>query len=222
MFHTKICGVRTAEDLAVIAGCGGDAVGLNFHPSSPRFVDPEDPEVAQLARQAIAANLQCVGVFVAQPVSEIARLSQRLPLSAIQLHGDQPVEFAAELKSLIAIPLIRAIKLPPSVPLSVDLIERRTGPWLDLGLQLLLDADAGRAHGGSGQTLHWPSLGGWAARHPEAAWTLAGGLTPENVGTAIELSRAKSVDTASGVEGTRGIKSAELMRQFLARRQLAG
>ena len=80
----------------------------------------------------------------------------------------------------------------------------------------MLDVDAGAAHGGSGKTLDWPSVAAWAKVHPDVHWTLAGGLTPENVGEAIAASGAVSVDTASGVECPRGVKNEGRIHAFAA------
>jgi len=220
MFHTKICGVRQLADIDAVAAGGGDAVGLNFHPPSPRFVDPKEPHTERLVQRGIDASVLCVGVFVEQSAQEIAQLSRRFGFAAVQLHGDQPVAFVADLKSLIDVPIIRAIKLPVG-PLGVATIEKRMEPWLGAGCHLLLDADAGPDHGGSGKCLHWPSIGQWAAQQQTSEWTLAGGLTPENVVTAVEQTGATSVDTASGVESSRGVKSPELIQRFVACRRVA-
>jgi phosphoribosylanthranilate isomerase len=47
-------------------------------------------------------------------------------------------------------------------------------------------------------------------------WFLAGGLNPENIGRAIEVSGAKMVDVSSGVEIAPGLKSDQLVADFVA------
>jgi len=44
---------------------------------------------------------------------------------------------------------------------------------------------------------------------------LAGGLTPENVARAIQVSGAVAVDVASGVEDSMGDKDPELVKKFV-------
>jgi phosphoribosylanthranilate isomerase len=48
---------------------------------------------------------------------------------------------------------------------------------------------------------------------------LAGGLTPDNVGRAIQLTGARQVDVASGVESAPGVKDAAKIAAFVAAAQ---
>lgn len=220
MFHVKICGLRFKHDVQAVEASGADAIGLNFFPASVRYLDPESPTTRELSDTAKAAGLLRVGVFVNESARRIAEIVKGVGLDVIQLHGDESAEFLDELEGT-DLPqyghrrIIRAIKLPTGI-LSPQQIETTAFPWIDAGCHLLLDADAGSAHGGSGKTLDWSSIRRWAQSQPTCGWTLAGGLTPENVAEAIRTSGANSVDTASGVEQPRGVKSAELIGRFVA------
>ena len=217
MFRAKICGIRLKKDVDAVAAAGGDAIGLNFFPKSVRFIEPGSEIARDIARSAGELGLLSVGVFVNEPVNEpvngVDAVARRLELDAVQLHGDEPPEAAAELIGL-GHRVIRAIKLPRG-PLESSAIDEHCRDWIGLGCHLLLDVDAGAAHGGSGKTLHWPSLAAWSETHPGLDWTLAGGLAPENVAGAIAESHARSVDTASGVECPRGVKNEKRIRGFL-------
>jgi phosphoribosylanthranilate isomerase len=219
MFEVKICGVRFKSDVQAVGTAGSDAgkataIGLNFYPASPRYVDPESAEIAELSATAARAGILRVGVFVHESPEKIAQIAHQVGLAAVQLHGDETVEEVDRLFELIEIDIIRAIKLPIS-PISVDEIEEACQPWLEMGCGLLFDADAGSAHGGSGKTLDWPSIRAWSDANPNIPWILAGGLTPDNVAKAIEVTGACCVDTASGVEKERGVKSAEKIGEFI-------
>ena len=41
MTFSKICGLRDASDAEFAVSQGVDAIGLNLHPSSPRYVSPD-------------------------------------------------------------------------------------------------------------------------------------------------------------------------------------
>ena len=220
MFQTKICGVRLDSDVQSAGESGADAIGLNFFAPSVRYVDPTLPSTKQLSGSAVVAGLMRVGVFVNESPEKIAQIADAVGLNAIQLHGDEQPDLARKVQLTTGLPVIRAIKLPTG-EISVPAISEKTAAWIDLGCHLLLDADAGAAHGGSGKNLHWPSVRAWAEANPGVAWTLAGGLTPENVSEAIRTSGAASVDTASGVESSRGVKSERLIERFVSESRAA-
>ena len=219
MFHIKICGVRLKEDIDAAGDAGADAIGLNFFPASARYVDPNAASTRELAEHAGARDLIRVGVFVNEHADSIFEIANRCRLDVIQLHGDESIDDATQLLE-IGMRVLRAIKLPVG-KLTTAEIQTRIAPWRNANASLLLDADAGTAHGGSGKTLDWNAIREWSIQHPANDWILAGGLNPENVGQAIRSSAATSVDVASGVEESRGVKSAARIRAFTKNAQQA-
>src|SRR5262245_40200182 len=85
--RVKICGITTPDDVRLEAAAGADAIGINFHPPSPRFVDPR--AAAPLLR-ALPPFLDAVGVFVEQPVRQMCALAYQLGLRSVQWVGSQP------------------------------------------------------------------------------------------------------------------------------------
>src|SRR5262245_17466755 len=59
--RVKICGVTTAEDAQAAVALGADAIGLNFHPPSPRCVSLA---AARGILDALPPAVQAIGVFV--------------------------------------------------------------------------------------------------------------------------------------------------------------
>src|SRR5205807_8964619 len=82
--RVKICGVTTPADLVLCGEAGADAVGINFHPGSPRYVDP-------LAAPALLRHLppfvDAVGVFVERPLRQVYALGYQLGLRGVQWYG---------------------------------------------------------------------------------------------------------------------------------------
>ena len=212
MFRIKICGVRLEQDIHVAEKSGADAIGLNFFPPSVRYLEPHAESTQKLATRARQLGLFTVGVFVNETTESLLAMADAVRLDAIQLHGDEPVRVAKELRER-GRRVIRAIKLPRG-PLAPSAMEQIAAPWREVDCHLLLDVDAGASHGGSGKTLDWPSVREWAKTRGEESWTLAGGLSPENIGEAIQSSGAVSVDTASGVECPKGVKNAGRIERF--------
>lgn len=213
-FEIKICGVRTPADIDACSNAGVDCVGLNFFPPSVRYIDVADAHTNALVSRSIENGLKRVGVFVNADLPTLVETQQRCQLHAIQLHGDETPDFAADLIQR-ELSVVRAIRLPAG-PLTIETIQLAIKPWQDLSVRLLFDADAGAQYGGSGQRLDVATIGQWSrsTETKRVAWTLAGGLKPENVANAVLDSNAFSVDVASGVESPKGTKSPDLIRQF--------
>ena len=224
VFQVKICGVRSVADVEAVASSAraiDAAIGLNFYPPSTRYLDPTSEDARSLATTASQHGLKTVGVFVNESTSKVCEIADQLMLDAVQFHGDETANEVANAKEQLGNTLlIRAVKLPTN-DLTAQMISERCALWKELSCHLLLDADAGAAHGGSGHTLNWAAVSQWAQTSTEITWTLAGGLTPQNVGNAIKTSGTQSVDTASGVEQPRGTKSADLIEQFFTSTQWA-
>lgn len=209
MFRVKICGVRLKSDVDAVGRAGGDAIGLNFFPPSVRYVSPET--AIELSARAGGLGLTRIGVFVNEPAESVMAIAEKVGLDAVQLHGDEMIDDYAG----VTLPKLRAIKLPRG-NVSSKMIAAKADAWIAAGYHVLLDVDAGAMHGGSGKTLHWPSVAVWAAANPSVTWTLAGGLTPENVAEAMRISTATSVDTAGGAESEKGVKDAARIQSFIA------
>lgn len=218
-FRIKVCGVRSIEDIRSTAAAGGDAIGLNFYAPSVRSIDRRSAWA--LAAEAQRLGICPVGLFVNERPESIAEIAAEVGLHTLQLHGDESLEDAGSLLER-GFAVIRAVRLPAG-PLTVGAIEAMIAPWAAIGCSLLLDADAGAAFGGLGRRLDWPSLKKWqqeTASEPRA-FVLAGGLEPETVAEAVAASGAWGVDVASGVEASRGVKSAERIGQFARRARQA-
>jgi len=223
LFTVKICGITTPADAALAAAAGADAIGLNFVAGSPRALGLE---AAQSVAAAVPPGVLKVGVFAGASAAEIRRVAEAVGLDAVQLHGhltgdgpgvDQPVRCA----ELAGLTLIRAVRLEPADdPLAAARSWLAEATALGAAPDLVIvDAPVTRGTapgqlGGTGATVDWASL---AQAPPLGLPTaLAGGLTPDNVATAIHASMAAAVDTASGVESAPGRKDPEKVRAFVA------
>ncbi|GAA4413020.1 phosphoribosylanthranilate isomerase [Actinokineospora soli] len=187
----KVCGLKTAVDVAAAVSAGADAIGFVFA-RSPREVDPG---VARSLSSEIPPEVLTVGVFKDVPASRAAAIAREAGVAAVQLHGDYPPEAFTHFEG---VRLIRATTLTPET-------DTRVGAYgEDI---LLLDS----AIAGSGERWDLTDL-----PLPTGDWLLAGGLTPANVTTAITEANPWGVDVSSGVEVRRGVKDPALIRDFIA------
>jgi phosphoribosylanthranilate isomerase len=207
LFRIKICGVTRPEDAAGIAEAGADAIGLNFYAASPRFVS--DDLAAEIIA-ALPAPVAKIGVFVNADAAAIREKVQRLGLDWVQLHGDEPPEFLAELPGLA---VIRAVRLSDWARAVLPAAE---GKLVRLPKAVLIDAFSASAYGGTGMTVAWDAIPEARRRLAGLPVILAGGLTPKNVAEAIQAARPDSVDVASGVESSPGVKDLAMVKDFVA------
>ncbi len=214
MFQVKICGITDPADAQAAADAQADAIGLNFFPLSPRFVD--DPAAEKIA-QVRPSGVALVGVFVNSPAAEVQSLAARLRLDYVQIHGDEPPEFLRELEGLAT---IRALRCGADLEVALDYLAqcRRLGC---LPAAVLVDALQPGHFGGTGAPADWPALAAARSRFEGLPLILAGGLTAANVSEAIQTVGPAGVDVASGVETAPGRKSSPQMRAFVAAARVA-
>jgi len=199
MLRVKICGVTRPEDAVAAAALGADAIGLIFHPSSPRYVDIDR---ARRIVGSLPPWVARVGVFVDREPDDVRETVRSVGLTAVQLHGDEDRAYVDELR--LTVPAIKAIRV--------------TTGWQErltefVGLPILLDHGRSGTPGGTGERWNWDDFA--RAARP-VYFILAGGLTPENAGEAIARLRPDAVDVATGVEQKPGVKDPDKLRRFFA------
>ena len=204
--RVKICGVTTPADVAACAAAGADAVGINFHPASKRYVDPRQ---SQPLVRSIPPLVAGVGVFVGLPFRQITALAFQLGLRGIQYHGEPwPPE------DLFPFSLVTAFRIRDRHSMAaVDAYLDACRAAGHLPSAILLDAYVDGQDGGTGTTAPWDLI---ADYRPGVPVILAGGLTPANVAEAIRVVRPAGVDVASGVESSPGRKDPDKVRAFVA------
>ena len=199
----KFCGMTREEDIEDALSLEVDALGFVFYRPSARYVSPE--RAAELIAR-VPASVATVGLFVNASREEIAAVLNRVPLSLLQFHGEEPPDAC----SACSRPWIKAAR----VTAALDLLEFANAHRA--AAALLLDAHTA-GYGGSGKVFDWSlvpgQLIGPAAVHRVV---LSGGLNTANVADAIARVRPYAVDVSSGIERTKGIKDPDGMRQFVA------
>jgi phosphoribosylanthranilate isomerase len=199
--RVKICGVSSPADARRVAGLGAWALGMIFWPQSPRACAAEDAEAigAELQRE-----LELVGVFVNASLDEVARLADRCRLTVLQLHGEEGPAYCQEAARRTGAKVMKAVRVRDAARVR-DLQRFHTDFHL-------LDAYSPRTPGGTGESFDWEL----ARLHPGTPpVVLSGGLTPDNVGAAVEAGRPFAVDVASGTEAALGRKDPAKLLAFV-------
>jgi phosphoribosylanthranilate isomerase len=222
MTVVKICGMRELSHMIAAAEAGADMLGLNFLPRVRRYIEPDAAkELANSFREhstSLGAGLALplVGLFADQPVEEVNEVAARVGLDMVQLCGDEPIEYW----STVTVPILKVVHVL-SVPKERSTARNSVVKDVHFRLQeidesghiAMLDRQSDTQPGGLGETFDWSIARDMADRGHR--FLLAGGLTPENVGEAIESTQPYGVDVSSGVE-TDGAKNIAKIQAFIA------
>lgn len=196
MTKIKICGITNLDDALAALELGVDALGFVFA-ESPRKVTPD--KVEQVASQMDIPVLK-VGVFVNEDVNQVQNIFDRCNLDYVQLSGNEDKIYLEKL----SLPIIKVFKVKDQTVL-------KEIPQYDLNLFMLETLNENK-YGGTGKTFNW-EIAKEAKRFGRVI--LSGGLTPENVFSALQQVEPYGVDVSSGVEESPGKKDKKKLEQFV-------
>jgi phosphoribosylanthranilate isomerase len=235
MTWVKICGMTNLEDALVAVDAGADAVGFVFYEKSPRCVTVE---AAREIVGKLPESVEKVGVFVGPDEDPMNVLRQtgltgtQCYISAEGIAGSGASRNKAIGRACLP-PRFRNLMAFPMSFFGEDVsqVERMAADFaasrkkMPEGISIpdgildtfLLDSGNSRQPGGTGHTFDWKKARTLAEkmRNDGLKLVVAGGLTPENVGEAIEVLEPWGVDVVSGVEASPGKKDPEKVRAFV-------
>lgn len=187
--QVKICGITNASDALWVVNLGGDYVGLNFCPESPRkVIESKAGEIIQ----GLPPFVKAVGVFMNMPLADLQKVLRKAPLAILQLHGDESPAEVRAIKAATGLKVWKAVRMEDESSLE------KAASYAQVADALLLDAYKVGQAGGTGETFDWELA--IKVKQFNAPIYLAGGLKPDNVVGAIQTVEPVGVDTASGVE----------------------
>ncbi len=202
----KICGLTTEADIDAALECGADYIGLVFFEPSPRNVSIKDGK--RLA-QYVARRTKIVALMVNADDTLVNKIASEVRPDICQLHGNESIERIGRIAALTGCEMMKVIK----VASQEDAEQALT--YKDISDYILFDAKAPKGSplpGGNGLQFDWRAL---ETVKSKIDYMLSGGLTPENVQQAIQLTGAHTVDVSSGVESAPGRKDPARIRAFL-------
>jgi phosphoribosylanthranilate isomerase len=202
----KICGLKTPAMLDAALDAGADLVGFVFFPPSPRHVGFE---AARTLGERVRNRARKVAVSVDADDELLKSCIAALQPDLLQLHGSEPPERVAAIRSRFGLPVMKALPVSERADLSSVHLYAQVA---DL---IMFDARAPREAsrpGGLGKAFDWRLMEKLALRVP---FMLSGGLDAGNVGEALRIARADGLDVSSGVERAPGEKDADMIRAFI-------
>jgi phosphoribosylanthranilate isomerase len=201
----KFCGTTSLADAEACIAAGADALGFIFAPSKRHVSAAQAKEIIR----HLPPETEKIGVFMDERMENILAIIDEAGLTGAQLHGQEPADELARLAQMgngdKAFRVIKTVLVGNNFKDEVQIAVKGVGP----PNCILLDSGAG-----SGKTFVWGDAREFvsaATRHV----IVAGGLTPENVGEAIEILSPWGVDVVSGVEKQAGEKDPRKLKAFV-------
>ncbi len=193
MTKIKLCGLTRPCDIEYVNELLPEYIGFVFAPKSRRYISPEKAEVL---REHLDDRITPVGVFVDEKIEVIADLIKRKIIDIVQLHGNESEKYITGLRRVIDCPVIKAFRIESEADIASANQSSADYVLLDSG-------------GGTGKVFDHSLL-----KDIARPYFLAGGLTPENVETAIKQLAPFAVDASSSLE-TDGFKDKIKMTAFV-------
>jgi phosphoribosylanthranilate isomerase len=203
----KICGLSTHEALDAALAAGADLVGVVRYPRSPRHVSLDEGRALSAYAKGKALR---VALTVDADDRELEDIVAAIDPDILQLHGEETRERVAEVRTRFKRPVMKAVGIAEERDLD------HLPAYAAVADRLLLDAKPPRTAealpGGNGLAFDWRLV---ARLDPTLPFMLSGGLAPDNVAAAIELTGARALDVSSGVERRPGEKDPDKIERFV-------
>lgn len=203
----KFCGLATLADVEAAAEAGARYVGFVFFGKSPRNLSVE---AARDLALAVPPGIAKVALVVDADDVTLDAIVAQVPLDMLQLHGSETPDRVREIKGRYGLPVMKAVGIADETDLPA------LDAYLSVADQILVDAKPPKGAdlpGGNGLSFDWRLIAG---RRWPVPWMLAGGLTPDNVALAVQMTGAQQVDVSSGVEAAPGQKDPARIAAFAA------
>lgn len=202
----KVCGMKFAANIAHIADLQPDYLGFIFYEKSPRLINDVSAELIKY----IPEQIKTVGVFVNEDLEKVKEKINLHKLKAVQLHGNESVDYCKEVKSSFPnVEIIKAFGVDEEFDFFV------LEAYINVVDYFLFDTKT-KAHGGSGKTFDWKILEKYALERP---YFLSGGIDLEHTEeiTKIDDARLYALDINSRFETEPGMKDVGKVKEFVVK-----
>lgn len=194
--------MRDSKNIEQLLALKPDYMGFIFYEKSPR--DAEDVLDQEVLRK-FPEQTKKVGVFVNADLGLVKEKVKTFGLDYVQLHGDESVEYVAELFA-VGIKVIKVFSVGDEFDFEgLDIYN----PFVDF---FLFDTK-GKARGGNGEVFNWEILKDY---NQEVPFFLSGGIDLENIDSlkALEDMNIHAIDVNSKLELTPGFKDIERVKKL--------
>ena len=192
MTKIKFCGNKTYEDFKLAIQSKAEYIGIIFAESKRQV---KEETVKSWLEKVNIGSKKLVGVFVNQDINEVIRLANSLPLSIIQLHGNETPAYVKKIKEKTNKHIWKVFHPSPSYQVKNILA------YEGLIDGIVIDRKVGTQYGGTGTTFDWSQIPKFKklAKKLSVPCIIAGGINPANVHELLTY-KVDGIDISSGIE----------------------
>ena len=209
----QIAGVIDAVEAQMLQQCGVRYLGFPLRLPVHRE-DLTEQEAAAIIKR-LTPPVFGVAITYLYQATEIAAFCHALGARIVQLHGDIEHAELMRLKTLDPkLIVLKSLVIGMRDQKALEATLRELSPFVDAFITDTFDTKTG-ASGATGKTHDW-RVSRRLVELADRPIILAGGLTPENVKSAILEVGPAGVDSHTGVEDSTGRKSREKVERFVS------
>jgi phosphoribosylanthranilate isomerase len=197
----KVCGMKQAANIVAVAELQPDYLGFIFYQKSPRFITEVSAELIKY----VPSTIKTTGVFVNEDVNIVKKYIIKYNLRAVQLHGNEDVNYCEHLKSS-DVEIIKAFGIDAQFDFE------KLSSYLNVVDYFLFDTQT-PAHGGSGKVFDWSLLQNYKF---DKSYFLSGGIDLVHTAMIKEIidPRLYAIDINSKFELEPGLKDIEKLKEL--------
>ena len=211
----KFCGITQLDAVPVLLVTQSDYVGFVFAPSKRQVTVEQAQSIARSLQDGVATTSgdrfsSPVGVFVNETIPTIVEIARAVPLSVVQLHGDETIDYIETLRNHLQEEQLESVQIWKAIQVQS---KEDVLLWEQVPIDgLVVDAYSKEERGGTGKTMDWSLL-----EDVEMPYYLAGGIDLHNVARAIRRLQPYGLDMSSSLEknGQKDAKKMKTMAQII-------
>jgi len=200
----KVCGMKYQDNINQVVSLRPDYLGFIFYEKSPRYVGQS---FSKIELSVVQNGIKKVGVFVNSDIDFVLNTASGLNLDLIQLHGNEPVEYCAEI-------MTRGLSVIKAIPIAATQDLNKLNKYKNVVDYFLFDTK-GDTYGGTGRKFDWRILDTYDLEVP---FFLSGGIQLEDIDELAIRSKSlpiHAVDVNSGFEIEPGMKDGNLVKMAI-------
>ena len=201
----KVCGVKSITHAKACIKGKAKMIGLMFYNKSPRFINLKTAKkISNFAKKKIKR----VGVIANLNIEEIKEITENVELDYLQFHGNETTEFLKNIKKILKIKIIKALKISNKNSL------KKISNFKKVSDYILLDTKIVKKNLNlkKSKELNWNLI---KKIKNKDSLILSGSLNINNLKKATKESNFDFVDVSSGLETISGKKSIKKIDKFL-------